>query len=645
MPDTAKPSKIRFGDFSLDLRAGELRKHGIKIKLSGQPLDILALLLEQPGEVVTREELRAKLWPADTFVDFDHGLGSAINRLREALHDSADAPRFIETLPRRGYRFIAPVERLESAISKPALLQDFEPQRPTPNERPASPQGSRRIFVLAGLLVAAAGALGLAVSLGVWQPRFLRGASRSSIHDLAVLPLANVSGDPGQEYLSEGMTEALITDLAKIADLRVISRTSVMRYKGTKKPLPEIAGELNVDAVVEGTVARSGNRVRVTANLVQASPEKHLWAESYERDLRDLISLQDEVAREVAEQVGRKLTPRSHAQLAPLDPEAQEGYLKGRYFWNKRTEAGYLKAISYYQNAIERAPRYAQAYAGLADAYSLLGSTANEEISRSEAMPRAKAAAVTALQLDDSLAEGHASLAFVKMHYEWDWAGAEREFRRAIELNPNYPTAHHWYAYDLAAMNRMPEALNEIGRARRVDPLSAIINTDAAEFLYYAGRYDEAIQQVKAALEIDPNFLLAHHLLGRIYSEQHRYLEALAEGKKTLELSGGHPLMLVDLGRIYALSGDRSQAEQVLRQLVELSARGKGMSAVTAGVAAALGKRDQALAALEKAYEERNGSLILLNYDPSWDPLRSDPRFQQLLRRVGLPLTSPGPKP
>jgi TolB-like protein/DNA-binding winged helix-turn-helix (wHTH) protein/Flp pilus assembly protein TadD len=631
------PRILRFGPCELDLREGDLYKNGLTVKLQGQPLQVLAFLVTHPREVVSREELREELWPGGTFVDFDQGLNTAINKIREALGDDAETPRYIETLHRRGYRFIAPVEHVERATLKPTGFQDSEPKRPIVNSRPALLQGSRRILVLWVLPVAIAGALVSVLSVRVWQPHFLRGANANTIRSVAVLPLANVSGDPGQEYLSEGMTEALITDLAKIPDLRVISRTSVIHYKGASKTLPEIARELNVDAVVEGTVARSGDRVRVTANLVQASPEKHLWADSYEGDLSDLLSLQDNVAREVAEKVGRKIMPQFRGQLAALDREAQEDYLKGRYFWNKRTEAGYVKAISYFQSAIERSPRYAQAYAGLADAYALLGSMPNEEISRAEAMPKAKAAAISALQLDDSLAEAHTSLAFVEMHYDWDWKGAEREFRRAIELNPNYPTAHHWYAYDLAALNRMPEALNEIWRAQQVDPLSAIINTDVAELLYYAGRYDQAIQQANVALEIDPQFLLAHSLLGEIYGEQHRYSEALAEGKRAVELSGGSPWMLARLGRTYALSGDRSQAEQVLRQLVELSARRKVMSGVVAGVAAALGKNDEAFAAGQKACEERDGGLMLLKYDHFWDPLRSDPRFQQLLRRVGLP--------
>jgi len=422
--------------------------------------------------------------------------------------------------------------------------------------------------------------------------------------------------------------------------LGVMARTSAMQYKGTRKNVAQIGRELGVSYILESSLRREGNRVRITAQLVRVSDQTHVWWQDYERDVREVLPLESEVTQAIADEIKIKLSAQAQAHLASaqaIDPEAYQFYLKGRYFWSKRTEAAYQKGISSFQSAIERAPRYAQAYAGLADVYALLGSMPNAEIRRAEAMAKAKAAATTALQLDDSLAEAHTSLAFVRMHYEWDWKGAEQEFRRAIELSPNYPTAHHWYAYDLAAMNRMPEALGEIRRAQQVDPLSVIINTDVAEFLYYAGRYEQAIQQAKAALEIDPQFLLAHSLLGLIYGEQHRYSEALAEGKQAVELSGGTPWMLARLGYTYALSGDRSHAEQVLRQLVELSTRRSVMYGLVASVAAPLGKREEAFAALQKAYEERDGGLILLNYGHVWDPLRSDPRFQQLVRRVGLP--------
>jgi TolB-like protein/cytochrome c-type biogenesis protein CcmH/NrfG len=458
---------------------------------------------------------------------------------------------------------------------------------------------------------------------------------------LVVLPFQNMTGDPQQEYLTDGLTEEMIAQVSRMDPERlgVIARTSAMQYKGTTKNVAQIGRELGASYILESSFRREGNRVRITAQLVSVSDQTHLWSQDYERDVREILPLESEVTQAIASEIRIKLSAKETARRgsAPVDPEAYQLYLKGRYFWNKRTEAGYVKAISYFQSAIERSPRYAQANAGLADTYALLGSMPNEEISRAEAMSKAKAAAIGALQLDDSLAEAHTSLAFVKMHYDWDWNGAEQEFRRAIALNPNYPTAHHWYSYDLTAMNRMPEALNEIPRAQQVDPLSAIINTDVAELLYYAGRYDEAIQQARVALEIDPQFLLAHSLLGEIYGEQHRYSEALAESKRAIELSGGSPWMLFRLGRTYALSGDRSQAEQALRQLEELSAKRKGMSGVIAGMAAVLGKNDEAFAAVEKACEEREGGLILLNYDHNWDPLRSDPRFQQLVRRVGLP--------
>lgn len=516
--------------------------------------------------------------------------------------------------------------------------------RPPPLEEQAGNEAAgtawrkRRFLVPAAL----AGALLVAGAIYVGWARIRSHArQRTERVTVVVLPFQNMTGDPQQEYLTDGLTEEMIAQVSRMDPERlgVIARTSAMQYKGTTKNVAQIGRELGAGYILESSFRREGTRVRITAQLVRVSDQTHLWSQDYERDVREILPLESEVTQAIAREIQVKLSAQEQARRgsAPVEPEAYQLYLKGRYFWNKRTEAGYVKAISYFQSAIERSPRYAQAHAGLADTYALLGSMPNEEISRPEAMSKAKAAATSALQLDDSLAEAHTSLAFVKMHYDWDWKGAEQEFRRAIELNPNYPTAHHWYAYDLAALNRMPEALGEIQHAQQIDPLSVIINTDVAELLYYAGRYEQAIQQAKAALEIDPQFLLAHSLLGEIYGEQHRYSEALAEGKKALELSGGDPWMMSRLGRTYALSGDHSQAEQVLRQLVELSAKRKGMSGVIAGMAAMLGKHDEAFTALQKACEERDGGLMLLNYDHVWDPLRSDPRFQQLVRRVGLP--------
>jgi TolB-like protein/DNA-binding winged helix-turn-helix (wHTH) protein len=444
---TAHPA-MRFGPFEVDPRAGELRKHGIRIKLRDQSLQILLVLLERPGEVVTREELRARLWPADTFVDFDHGLNAAVNKLRQALADSAEEPRYIETLPRRGYRLlVAP----ESPAEAPAGLAAV--QAPTPAAgQVALPSPQRRWYrgwpALAGLfLVALVMILVFALRNTGVRARLSRNATNTRIESIVVLPLENLSKEAEQEYFVEGMTDQLTTNLAKIAALRVISRTSATRYKGTHKSLADIARELNVDAVVEGTVLRSGERVRITAQLIQAATDRHLWAESYEGDLGDILVLQDKVAQDIAEQIRAKLTPRDLEQLGRsrhISPEAYEAYLKGRYFWSRRTPEALQKAVEYFQQAVDKDPSYALAYSGLADSHNMLGDYSY--VAPGEAFPRALALAAKALELDDTLAEAHSSLAFAKLFYDRDWAGAEHHFKRAIELNPNYAPAHQWYA-------------------------------------------------------------------------------------------------------------------------------------------------------------------------------------------------------
>jgi TolB-like protein len=462
-----------------------------------------------------------------------------------------------------------------------------------------------------------------------WK-RFNR-AGPEPIQSLAVLPLQNLSGDPAQEYFADGMTEALITDLAKIPGLKVISRTSIMQFKDSHQRLPEIARELGVDGIVEGSVLRSGDHVRITAQLVRGATDQHIWAESYERDLRDLVALQDEVSRSIAAQVQKEIAAPSAQRLATsaaVTPQAREDYLKGRYFWNLRSEAGYLKVIDYFQAAVTENPQYAQAYAGLADAYGLLGSLPTSKVPRDVAMPKAKEMALTALKLDDTLADAHTSLAFVEMHYEWKFREAEQEFKRAIDLDPNYSIAHHWYAYDLAAIGRMDEAVAEVKRARATDPLSAIINTDVAEILYWARRYDEALQQAQATIEMDPNFAHAHRVLERIYDEKHMFPEAIAEGQRSVELSANDPWMLVDLASSYALAGKKTEMQDCLRRAAEISPAGvlPHMGA-TAELYVSLGEVDRAFQVMEGLYRRHDGGLMLWN---------ADPRFQQLLQRIGL---------
>src|SRR5437867_1875898 len=435
---------VRFGPFELDRDAEELRKNGIKIRLQEQPLQILEILLQHPGKVIAREELREKTWPSDTFVDFDHGINNAIKRLREALGDNTETPRYIETLPRRGYRFIGKIERE--------------------------------------------------------APRF---------RSLAVLPLENLSRDPEQEYFAEGLTEALITTLAKIGELRVVSRNSVMQYKGVHKPVNEIARQLEVDAVVEGSVLRVGRRVRITAQLIEAANDRHLWAESYERDLRNVLTLQSEVAQAIAREIRVKLTPVDQARFAEVravDPDAYEAYLRGRYHWNRRPSE-FAKAIQCFQEAIAKDSTYVAAYAGLADCLS--GLNVWGIVPASEGSVKAKALAQKALEMDHSSAEAHVSLAFATM-YHYDFLTAEREFERAIELNPRYTLAHQLFGWYLCTMDRYEEAYAEFQRAIRLDPLSSVIHAMLGNVLIYARRYDQALKQCAKALELDPTSGPAH---------------------------------------------------------------------------------------------------------------------------------------
>ena len=543
---------FEFGSFRLNPAERLLLRDQASVHLPPKAFDALLVLVENRGHLLEKDELLRRVWP-DTFVE-ESNLAQHISLLRKALQDGEDGPRYIETVPRRGYRFIAEVRELGGIATDTKVSSG-----PTPSPPSGVPESVRPQYRFSTLTYAiAAPALLLLVfilTLPVWKPH--RSSGPAPIQSLAVLPLQNLSADPAQEYFADGMTEALITDLAKIHGLKVISRTSIMQYKDSHERLPQIARELGVDGVIEGAVLRSGDRVRITAQLVRGATDQHIWAESYERDLRDLVTLQDEVSRSIAEQIQKEIAPRAPQELAifaAVSPKAREDYLKGRYFWNLRSQAGYLKAVDYFQAAVAEDPQYAQAYAGLADAYALLGSMPTSKIPRDTAMPKAKETALTALKLDDSLADAYTSLAFVEMHYEWKFREAEQEFKRAIDFNPNYSIAHHWYAFDLVAMGRMDEAVAEVERARQTDPLSAIINTDVAEILYWARSYDGALLQARATLEMDPNFAHAHRVLERIYAEKHMFPEAIAEGQRAVALSGDDPWMLLELARTYSSS-------------------------------------------------------------------------------------------
>jgi TolB-like protein/DNA-binding winged helix-turn-helix (wHTH) protein/Flp pilus assembly protein TadD len=615
---------LRFGVFELDLRAGELRRNGLRVRLQEQPFQVLAMLIEHPGEVVTREELKKRLWPADTFVDFDHGLNKAINKLREALGDSAESPRFVETVSRRGYRFLAEVKVADTTPVPGPELAD----RPAALERLAPSTSWRRFAVVLLLLTA---------SVATWKIHPWNHPSRS-IRSLAVLPLESLSSDPSQDYFADGMTDELISALGQISALRVISRTSVMPYKHARKPLPQIAHELNVDAVVEGSVLRSGERVRITAQLIDASADKHLWSQSYEGELRDALTLQDKVAGAIADQIRIKLSPREQAALTDakvVNPEAYESYLKGRYFWNKRTAEGLKVALAYFNQAIDEDPKYAPAHSGLADTYALLADWEYGVMTPREALPKAKAAAIKALELDATLGEAHNSLAFCLDVFDWDLAAAEREFRRAIELNPSYATAHQWYASHLVVLGRNDEAIAEMRRAESLDPLSLIISADLADFLIIAHAYDESIRESHKTIELDPDFALAHNQLGQAYLQLHRHDEAVTELQKGVQLSGGSPTIMANLARAYVACGKRGEAAKLLDDLKLRSNPSASHASEVAMIYAALGDADQAMNWLDKAYDDRFNPSVLLR--PGFDPLRSNLRFRELLRRIGLP--------
>jgi eukaryotic-like serine/threonine-protein kinase len=481
--------------------------------------------------------------------------------------------------------------------------------------------------------------------VGNWRERLpqwsITGSNIEQIHSLAVLPLRNLSGDPAQEYFADGMTEELTTDLSKIGAVRVISRTSAMRYKGANKPLPEIARELNVDGVIEGSVERSGSRVRITAQLIHAPTDAHLWADSYERDLRDVLSLQDEVARDIANQIKIKLTPAEQARLSsssPVDPQAYQSYLEGRYYWNLRTKEGLNKGIEYFRDAIAKDPHYALAYAGLAQSY--VAQQGYRILPAEEAFPKAKAASLKAIQMDDGLAEAHTALAVVHAEYDFDWKAAEQEFKRAIELNPSYATAHQWYAEELSSEpGRSQESIAEMKRALELDPLSMAINTWFGAVLHWAGENDEAIAQLQKAIEMDRNFPIAHLWLGRVYLQKKMFKEAIDEFEIAVKLSGSQPHYLAWLGYGYAMSEHKSEAAKILTQLTQLSAHKYVPADEVAALCAGLGRRDQAFQWLQKACEQEGCPTAMsdVKSDPAFDNLRSDPRYADLLRRSGLP--------
>ena len=572
---------VRFGPFEADLDAGELRKRGLKLKLEGKPFQILSLLLERAGEVVTRRELREKLWSPDTYVVFDRNVNTAVNKLRQALGDSADSPRFVETLARRGYRFIAPVEVPGATRSGP-----LEPAE--------------------------------------------------SLHSIAALPFQNVGGDPDMEYLTDGITERLISSLSQLPEVRVMARSTVFRYKGREVD-PQIVGrELGIHAVLTGRVVQQGDALMVAAELVDVATGWRLWGEEYLRKPSGIFDVEEEISRDISAKLKLRLTREEKKRIAKRyteNAEAYREYLKGRYHWNKMSPDDLNKAIAHFEQAINHDVNYALAYAGLSDCYGLFAFFSPPR----GVMPKAKETALKALDLDEALAEAHASLAGVRKSYDWDWIAAEKEFRRALELNPNYATAHRMYAAFLSAMGRQEEAIGEIELAQEIDPLSLAISNDLAWNYYMAGECDLALEQCLRTLEMEPGFAAARTTLGLAYEQTGQLKEAIAALEKARDGSGGNPVPLAWLAHALALNDGKREAKAVLSQLKDLAKRCYVAPYTVAVVYAGLGDKGRALEWLEKAVEERDVWLVWIKRDPRLGSLRSSPRFEELLRHLRLP--------
>ncbi len=615
----------------MDLAAGEVRKAGLRQRLGGQPLQILQALLERPQEIVTREELRQRLWPSIAFVDYELALKKAVNRLREALGDSADSPHFIETIPRRGYRFIGVISpqsvRPESGEPRLTAATDLL-------TRPAV-QISARLFwrLIAAFSLAAIAALLLWLNADKLRTRIFGRPRAVEIHSIAVLPLENLSKDSSQDYFSDGITEALTTDLAQIGALRVISRTSATHFKGSRETLPNIGRQLNVDAIIEGSVTRFEDRVRITAQLIDARSDRHLWARTYERDLNDILALQDEVARDIAAEIQIKLTPQEQSRLTAerkTSPQAYDAYLRGRYLWSQRNAEAITKAVGYFQQAVREDPEFAAAYSGLSDCY-WVGWGAKLDL------PLADEYARKAISLQPDLAEGHASLGIVRIG-EYHLAGAEQELRRAIELNPNYAMAHHYYATYLLSLGRPAEALAENDRARQLDPFSLSINTMRGLILIGLRQFDQALDQFDRAVEISPQSPFAHIWLARIYWLEGRAPEAIAEEKQagTLAHSAQQLRDQGEVAAIYATLGLRA-ARLKFAQLMERHYKGNYEAMWVAFQYGTIQDGPKVLQWLDEALRAQEAFPFHAKTAPEFDFLRADPRFQALLRRISLP--------
>jgi len=629
----------QFGVFTVDVAGGELRKHGVRLKLQDRPLQLLVCLLERPGEIVTREELRQRLWPDGTFVDFDHSISSAINKLRNALNDSASHPRYVETVGRRGYRFLADVRQVAAAETPPPVPESQAAPRPAIQE-PARRRPILGWIALLAILLALAGGIAGYID---WKRAQSRPAASGERVMLAVLPFENLTGDAAQEYLSDGLTEEMIAELGQLnpEHLGVIARTSVMIYKHSPKGMDQIGHELGVQYVIEGSVRRDSNNVRITAQLIQVKDQTHIWAREYDRELKNLLTMQGEIAQEIADEIlvslgnvqNLKTAKRRAVSVPSTSYEAYDLYLQGRYFWNKRTPSGFTEAAKYFQQAIDKDPNYAPAYAGLADTFGLMSTWYFAP--QGEYMPKARAAAVKALELDESLAEAHVSLGLIAENYDYDFQTAEKEFKRATQLNPEYATAHQWYAENLSWQGRFSEAFAESERARQLDPMSLIIATDRGAILYYSRQYDRALEQCREVLARDPSFSNARSFVFSTHVQQGKFSQALEE----INWWSSHNVTWDWALKAYAYGrwGRQAQAQHALAEYEAGVSKLKfGRAAADVFAYSGGAPKDKLIDALERAYREHSPSLTNLKVDPKFDPFRNDPRFQDLLHRLRL---------
>ena len=662
----------RFGEFTLDADQRVLLREAKPVPLTPKAFNTLLMLVENSGRIVGKEELMSRLWP-DTFVE-DANLTFNVQQLRKSLGDSARRPRYIETVARRGYRFIAEVEEVlsDSAPEGSQVTRRFEtvaaqtqsegnrnsdavteqkaeaavsvtpamPKVVAGESTPTRSAARLRIVIVAATVVAA-----ILLAGGLLLRRHSSAQPQPSGERvmLAVVPFENLTGDAGQEYFSDGLTEEMITQLGSLdpQHLGVIARTSVMHYKESRAPLDQIGRELGVQYVLEGSVRRDSNDVRVTVQLIRVRDQTPVWSRQYDRQLRGLLILQREIGREVADQIQltlgkhKSVEPGGQPPLSPQQYEAYDLYLKGQYFWNKRTVEGFQQAIDYFQRAADTDATYARAYVGLADSYVLIGGYSGHP--QAEFRQKARAAALRAVELDENSAEAHTALALIVQNYDWDWQTAEREFRRAIELNPNYATAHHWYAEHLTWRGRFDEAFSESARARQLDPLSLIIAADHGAILYYSRQYDRAIEQFRAVRELDPSFLRAN-LIVSAYAQKGLFAEALAdiERRRPDHDPPNAPWYWSGQAYAYGRTGQRVQAQHALQELVSVNRKQEVDASAFVWAYVGMGDKDQAFAWLEKAYSQHSNVLTNLKVEPYFDPLRDDPRFKDLLRRVGL---------